>query len=225
MLIYCVEDDESIRELILYALKSGGYRAEGFESGVEFFNALKNNLPDMILLDVMLPSENGFAILKRLKDNISTKSIPVIMVTAKNNEFDKVKGLDLGADDYMTKPFGIMELLSRIRAVIRRTQKESSSSVLIAGCVRIDNDKRTVSVNDVPCNLTFKEYELLHYLVKNNGIVLSRDKILQKVWGFDFEGESRTVDMHIKTLRQKLAEAGADDVIVTIRSVGYKFEV
>ena len=222
--VFCVEDDESIRELIIYALKSGGFDAIGFESSSEFFNVIRESVPDIILLDIMLPFDDGFSILKRLKQNINTKDIPVIMLTAKNNEFDKVKGLDLGADDYITKPFGVMELLSRIRAVLRRTKNETSSSFISCGNIKIDNEKRLVFVGEKICNLTLKEYELLNFFIKNNGIVLSRDKILQKVWDFNFEGESRTVDMHVKTLRQKLSEAGSEDVIKTVRSVGYKFE-
>ena len=222
--IFCVEDDESIRELILYALKSGGYEATGFENGEEMWKEIKENVPDLILLDIMLPSENGFAILKKLKEKIDLKSIPVIMLTAKTSEVDKVRGLDLGADDYISKPFGVMELLSRIRAVLRRSGNDNESNLSIAG-ISINSEKRKVTVNGNDCVLTFKEFELLHYLIKNNGIVLSREKILSKIWGFDFEGESRTVDMHIKTLRQKLSEAGADNVIKTVRSVGYKFEV
>lgn len=222
--IYCVEDDESIRELILYALKSGGFDAEGFENGAELFNALKQNPAELILLDVMLPSDDGFSILRKLREKPETKSIPVIMLTAKTSEYDKVKGLDLGADDYITKPFGVMELLSRIRAVLRRAGKEERSSVISCGGITINPEKRTVTVGETPCMLTFKEFELLLFLVKNNSIVLSRDKLLQEIWGYDFEGESRTVDMHIKTLRQKLHDCGVSDVIVTVRSVGYKFE-
>ncbi len=223
--VYCVEDDESIRELILYALKSGAYEAEGFENSTELFNGIKERMPDLILLDVMLPTEDGFNILKRLRENSSTKSTPVIMLTAKTSEYDKVKGLDLGADDYVTKPFGVMELLSRIRAVLRRAGKDSNESAISCGGITINQEKRIVSVGNSICNLTYKEFELLYYLIRNNGIVLSRDKLLQEIWGYDFEGESRTVDMHIKTLRQKLTESGASDVIKTVRSVGYKFEV
>ena len=222
--IFCVEDDESIRELITYALKSGGFEATGFESSISFYNEVKASLPDLIMLDIMLPNDDGFEILKKLKANSNTKNIPVIMLTAKSNEYDKVKGLDLGADDYITKPFGVMELLSRIRAVLRRANGDVPSSIITYGNILIDNEKRLVTVGENICNLTFKEYELLSYLIKNNGIVLSRDRLLQQVWGFDFEGESRTVDMHIKTLRQKLADTGCPDIIKTVRSVGYKLE-
>jgi len=222
--IYCVEDDESIRELILYALKSGGYDAEGFESSTALFNTLRQQPAELILLDVMLPSDDGFNILKKLRENSDTKSIPVIMLTAKTSEYDKVKGLDLGADDYITKPFGVMELLSRIRAVLRRTGKDQNLATVTCGGITVNQEKRTVLVGENNCTLTFKEFELLYYLMKNNSLVLSRDKLLLEIWGYDFEGESRTVDMHIKTLRQKLQECGATDVIKTVRSVGYKFE-
>jgi len=223
--IYCVEDDESIRELILYALKSGGYNAEGFENSTELWNAIKKTPAQLILLDVMLPSDDGFNILKNLRNHQETKAVPVIMLTAKTSEYDKVKGLDLGADDYITKPFGVMELLSRIRAVLRRVGTDEQSSTISYGGITVNQEKRIVTVNETLCTLTFKEFELLYYLMRNNSLVLSRDKLLQEIWGYDFEGESRTVDMHIKTLRQKLNECGASDVIKTVRSVGYKFEV
>ncbi len=222
--IYCVEDDESIRQLILYALSSGGFEAKGFECGEEFFDELKNSTPDLVLLDVMLPDEDGFSILKKIRKNTNMAETSVIMLTAKSTEYDKVKGLDLGADDYITKPFGVLELLSRIRAVLRRSQKAEKSDIIVRSGVELNLSKRMVFINENQCSLTFKEFELLYYLMSNSGIVLSRDKILSKVWGYDFEGESRTVDMHIKTLRQKLADYGADEVIKTIRSVGYKFE-
>ncbi|MFA5659103.1 MAG: response regulator transcription factor [Oscillospiraceae bacterium] len=222
--VFCVEDDESIRELILLALKGDGYQPKGFESGAEFFKELQNNIPDLVLLDIMLPSDDGFVILKKLREYPATKNVSVIMLTAKSTEYDKVKGLDLGADDYITKPFGVMELLSRARAVLRRAGKVTNDSVITVADVTVDSEKRTVTVGANPCTLTYKEFELLYYLIKNNSIVLSRNKLLETIWGFDFEGESRTVDMHIKTLRQKLAECGAKDVIKTVRSVGYKFE-
>jgi len=216
--IYCIEDDESIRELILYALKNSGFDAVGFESG----EVLNNNTePDLILLDIMLPGEDGYQILGRLKKNSKTESIPVIMLTSKTNEYDKVKALDMGADDYIEKPFGVMELISRINAVLRRTQKiVIEDNLLCVGNICIDDEKHIVTVDGEPITLTYKEYELLHYLMKNEGIVLSRDKIINEVWGFEFEGESRTVDVHIRTLRFKLGDAGKQ--IKTIRSVGYK---
>ncbi len=224
--IFCVEDDQSIRQLVLYALKSDGHTPQGFESGEEFWKALQNTTPDLILLDIMLPGEDGLSILKRLKASDTYKHIPVILLTAKTAEYDKVNGLDLGADDYISKPFGVMEFLSRVRALLRRCapQKETQSEAISFGGVTIDYKKRVVLANNEPCTLTYKEFELLYYLLKNRGIVLSRDKIMEVVWGFDFEGESRTVDMHIKTLRQKLEEHGVKNLIQTVRSVGYKIE-
>lgn len=222
--IYCVEDDDGIRQLILYSLKSSGFEAVGFDSGGPLFTALAENPPSLILLDLMLPGESGLQILQKLKANPAHRTIPVIILTAKSTEFDKVQGLDLGADDYITKPFGVMELLSRIHAVLRRMEQEPEAAVLSCGGVILDPMRRTVTVNGTPCDLTFKEFELLCYLVKNQGIVLSRDRIINTVWGFDFAGESRTVDMHIKSLRQKLAAAGSGDLIKTVRSVGYKIE-
>lgn len=222
MLLYLVEDDINIRELIIYALKTAGINAVGFEEGKDFFTALEKEQPTLVLLDIMLPNDNGLAILKRLKMKSQTANLPVIMLTAKGSEFDKVNALDLGADDYITKPFGVMELISRVRAVIRRTTPEKKEDVLTFDMLKIDIKRRVVTVLDVEVALTFKEFELLHYLMQNNGIVLSRDKIMQVVWGFDFEGESRTVDMHIKLLRQKLGAAG--DFIKTVRGVGYKLD-
>ncbi|SMC57248.1 response regulator transcription factor [Papillibacter cinnamivorans] len=224
-LIYCVEDDDSIRQLILYSLKSGGFQAKGFDSADALFESLREQIPALILLDIMLPGESGLQILKKLKVYPAYEYIPVIMLTAKTSEFDKVQGLDLGSDDYITKPFGVMELLSRIHAVLRRTGGGGEESRILSCCgILIDPERRLVTVNGSPCELTYKEFELLSYLVKNKGLVLSRDKIMNAVWGFDFAGESRTVDMHIKSLRQKISEAGGPDVIKTVRSVGYKIE-
>lgn len=222
--IVCVEDDESIRQLVLYALKSGGYEAAGCEERAELFDLLERQETDLILLDIMLPGQDGLAILQELRRNPHYCHIPVIMLTAKTSEYDRVRGLDLGADDYIPKPFGIMELLSRIRAVLRRCSPQEEVSCLTVGPVSLDYEKRQVTVSGEPCRLTYKEFELLHYLMENKGIVLSRDKIMEKVWGFDFEGESRTVDMHIKTLRKKLESCGVQDFIQTVRSVGYKVE-
>lgn len=218
--IYCIEDDESIRNLILYALENNNFKAVGFEEGTTFFESL-DELPDLILLDIMLPGEDGYEILKRLKHHSSTKDIPVIMLTSKTNEIDKVMGLDMGADDYIPKPFGVMELISRINAVLRR----SKPAGIIEGPLSLENiqmdvKKHKVLVDGEEIHLTYKEFELLHYLMKNQGIVLSRDKIMNTVWGFDFEGESRTVDVHIRTLRIKLGDSGK--LIKTIRNVGYK---
>ena len=216
--IYCIEDDESIRELIIYALKNSGYDAKGYESGEGLYD---NLAADLILLDIMLPGDDGYTILKNLKSNESTSYIPVIMLTSKTNEYDKVKALDMGADDYIEKPFGVMELISRIKAVLRRSKKsEQSSNELCIEQLCIDNVKHIVTVYGKEVTLTYKEYELLYYLIKNQGIVLTRDKLINEVWGYDFEGESRTIDVHIRTLRLKLGDAGK--LIQTIRNVGYK---
>ena len=223
-LIYCVEDDEGISELILCALKSGGYDAVAFDTPPKFYERMKKQLPSLILLDIMLPVEDGISILKRIRSDATYKSIPVIMLTAKSTEVDKVVGLESGADDFITKPFGIMELLSRIKAVLRRanTLESAAEPLLRYEGLELDGQKRLVTYDQKNIELTFKEFELLAFLMKNSGIVLSRDKIVEKVWGYDFEGESRTVDMHIKTLRQKLEESGCVDYIKTVRGVGYK---
>lgn len=224
MLIYVVEDDANIRELEEYALKSSGYEVKAYEDGSSLLDDCLKECPDLVLLDIMLPGEDGITILKKLRNNPSTQNIPIILVTAKSSEIEKVKGLDSGADDYVTKPFGIMELMSRIRALLRRSSKENLSAhqCLTCGPISIDEDKHKVMVENKECVLTFKEYELLKYLIKNKGIVLSRDRLIEQVWGFDYQGESRTVDMHIKTLRQKITPAS--DMIKTIRNVGYKIE-
>ena len=222
MMIYSVEDDKNIQEIESFALKNSGYEVRGFEYAKDFYAALDEQIPDLVLLDIMLPDEDGLQILKKLRLNHKTVLVPVIMVTAKTTELDKVKGLDLGADDYLSKPFGVMELISRVKALLRRTQSVAEETKICHGEIRMDNDKHAVFVGDEPCELTFKEYELLKYLMINAGIVLSRDKIMDQVWGFEYEGESRTVDMHIKTLRQKLGAAGS--CIKTIRNVGYMIE-
>jgi len=219
-MIYCVEDDRSIRELIIYALQSGGYEAVGFSEGTALLAALESRLPDVILLDIMLPGEDGMEILKKLKASVKTRHIPVIMITAKSAEYDKVLGLDSGADDYITKPFGIMEFLSRVRAVLRRAGNARSVSELSAGRLKMYVDRHVVLADGKEVALTLKEFELLKYLMENTGIVLTRDRLLEKVWGYEFEGETRTVDVHIRSLRQKLGEAGS--VIETIRGVGYR---
>lgn len=218
-LIYIVEDDENIREIQRYALKNSGFDVEEFSCGRELYKALEENIPSLILLDIMLPGEDGLEILSKLRKNNAASRIPIIMVTAKSSELDKVKGLDLGADDYMTKPFGIMELISRVKALLRRTADMAETPVLTNGVIEVDTEKRIVTVNGAVCELTFKEFELLKMLLINQGIVLSRNKIMDQVWGFDYEGESRTVDMHIKTLRQKLGDGGS--AIRTVRNVGY----
>lgn len=218
--IFCVEDDGNIRELVVYALHASGFEAEGFECAAALYERLERGLPDLLLLDVMLPGEDGVTTLKNLRQNPHTAVLPVILLTAKNAEYDKVLGLDSGADDYVTKPFGVMELLSRIKAVLRRAGLSAPANSLSLGAISLDVGRRAVTVAGEPVSLTFKEFELLHYLLQNPGLVLSREKIMAAVWGFDFEGESRTVDMHIKTLRRKLGEAGS--LIVTVRGVGYK---
>ena len=218
-LIYVVEDDKSIQEIETFALSSSGYRTVGFDNAMQFYEAMKRELPSLILLDIMLPDEDGLTIVKNLRQDKSTQNIPVIMVTAKTGEIDKVKGLDSGADDYMTKPFGVMELISRVKAVLRRTKVEPKETVTRIGNIVLDRNRHMVGVNDVSCELTYKEYELLKLLMSNAGIVVSRQEILDKVWGIDFVGESRTLDMHIKTLRQKLKEEGS--LIKTVRNVGY----
>ncbi len=218
-LIYCVEDDDSIRELICYALKSGGYQAEGFAESGDFWRRMEENTPRLVLLDIMLPGEDGMQLLHKMKNDAAQRNIPVIMLTAKTTELDKVAGLDAGADDYITKPFSVLELLSRVRAVLRRSQP-TGAETLSCGEVTMDPLRRTVTSCGHPVELTYKEFELLCYMMRNCDIVLSRTRLMENVWGFDFEGESRTVDMHIKTLRQKLGAGGS--IIKTVRGVGYK---
>ncbi|MEM1484661.1 response regulator transcription factor [Oscillospiraceae bacterium PP1C4] len=218
--IYLVEDDESIRELILYALGSSGFKPHGFENAADYWKAVDQTLPTLSILDIMLPGDDGLQILRQMKDTARTAEIPVIMLTAKATEYDKVKGLDLGADDYITKPFGVMELISRIRAVLRRVRPDGFIAPLSYGGIALDEERRTVTANDKVVVLTYKEFELLAYLLRNENLVLSREKIMERVWGFDYEGESRTVDMHIKSLRQKLGVCG--EAIQTVRGVGYK---
>jgi len=220
--VFVVEDDTNIREIERYALKNSGYEVETFESGAELFQRLKEEIPSLILLDIMLPGESGLDILAKIRGTAETSRVPIIMVTAKTSELDKVKGLDLGADDYISKPFGVMELVSRVKALLRRSNPVQDEAQLMLGDIYIDNDRHAVLVGGKPCELTFKEFELLKYLIINRGIVLSRDKLMNQVWGFEYEGESRTVDMHIKTLRQKLGDAG--HYIKTVRNVGYMIE-
>lgn len=219
-LIYVVEDDKSIQEIESYALTNVGYRVEGFETAEGFRHALQKELPDLVLLDIMLPDEDGLSIVKRLRADKETVMIPIILVTAKTTEIDKVKGLDLGADDYLTKPFGVMELISRIKALLRRSERtEKKEKIISFGCISLNREKHRVTVNEKPCELTYKEYELLKLLLTNAGVVTTREVILDRIWGTDFEGESRTLDMHIKTLRQKLGPGGV--LIKTVRNVGY----
>ena len=219
-LIYIVEDDISIQEIESFALSNVGYQVEGFGSAGEFFRAMEKQLPDLILLDIMLPDEDGLSIVKKLRADRETVLVPIIMVTAKTTEIDKVKGLDIGADDYLTKPFGVMELISRVKAMLRRSGAgEEKERLLKAGVIVLDRERHTVTVDGRPVELTYKEYKLLKLLLANVGIVTTREVILDRIWGTDFEGESRTLDMHIKTLRQKLGEAGG--MIKTVRNVGY----
>ena len=222
--IYYVEDDTSIRELVLYALKTAEFQVMGFENAASFYKIMKEQQPYLILLDIMLPDEDGVSILKKLKSRPDTENIPIIMMTAKSSEYDKVLGLDSGADDYITKPFGVMELISRVKAVIRRSDrsKGSAGEVLKIGELVLDEQKHEVYARGQAVSLTFKEFELLSYLMKNRGLVLSRDKILNTIWNYEYEGESRTVDVHIGSLRQKLGTCG--DFIKTIRGIGYKIE-
>ncbi|MDR0220110.1 MAG: response regulator transcription factor [Lachnospiraceae bacterium] len=217
--IFIVEDDKNIREIETFALKNSGYEVCEFETAGEFFAALEKGSPDLIILDIMLPDIDGLAALGQLRENKKTTAIPVIMVTAKGSEIDKVKGLDIGADDYITKPFGVMELVSRVKAMLRRSQPEGREKVLTVGAVRLDEEKHQVTTDGQEIELTFKEFELLKLLMSRAGNVTTREDILDKVWGTDFVGESRTLDMHIKTLRKKLGTAGA--MIQTVRNVGY----
>jgi len=220
--IYIVEDDEDIREIVKYALCSAGFEVTGFEGSLDFYKAMNDSIPALVLLDIMLPGDDGLEILKQLRSSSKTEKLPIIMLTAKGSEVDKVKGLDFGADDYVTKPFSVMELVSRINAVLRRSGMGNDIiSKLEYGGIAIDNTRRTVTVDGELITLTFKEFELLHYLMLNKGLALDRNKILEIVWGYDFEGESRTLDMHIRSLRQKLGMLAHN--IKTIRNVGYKF--
>ena len=218
-MIYCVEDERNIRELLVYTLQTTGYTAIGMENGRELFRNLLEELPELILLDVMLPEEDGYTILKKLKSMPKIREIPVIMVTAKGAEFDKVKGLDLGADDYITKPFGMMEFISRVKAVLRRGAPKSGDE-LEHGSILMKIKRREVFENGRKVDLTFKEFEVLKYFMENKGLVLSRDQLLTRIWGYDFDGETRTVDVHIRTLRQKLGASGP--LIETVRGVGYR---
>ena len=221
-LIYIVEDDQNIREIESFALKNSGYTIMDFECAKDFYHQLAENVPDCILLDIMLPDEDGLEILKKIRSIPDSRKVPIMMITAKTAELDKVKGLDLGADDYITKPFGIMELISRVKALLRRSMNMEDEKFLSAGDIFLDGEKHMVYVKDEPIDLTFKEYELLKLLIQNQGIVMSRDVIMERIWGIDFEGESRTLDVHIKTLRQKLKNAGT--LIKTVRNVGYMIE-
>lgn len=219
-MIFCVEDDSNIRELIIYTLNSTGMEAKGFDNSTALMKALVSETPELILLDIMLPGEDGISILKKLKASVKTKQIPVIMVTAKGAEYDVVKGLDTGADDYVTKPFGMMELVSRIKAVLRRSAPNQTGNVYEVGGLLVDEEKREVHVDGENVILTLKEFELLRRILKSGKNVITRERLLEEVWGYDFIGESRTLDVHMRTLRQKLGKAG--EMIQTVRGVGYR---
>lgn len=217
-MIYLLEDDESIRKLVIYALENQGFEAEGFDTPSAFWNAFSSRKPELVLLDIMLPEEDGISVLKKLR-NLSP-ALPVIMLTAKNTEYDRVEGLDSGADDYISKPFGIMELIARIKAVLRRSDRKTAANEYVIGALKIVPERHEVSVNGREIRLTYKEYTLLTLLAENQGLVLPREVLLEKVWGLGTERENRTLDVHIRTLRAKLGEAG--DYIETVRSVGYR---
>lgn len=220
--IYIVEDEDNIRDLVVYALENTRFEANGFPDAERLLAALEEKTPDLVLLDIMLDGMDGYEILRFLKNDDKFCEIPVIMMTAKDEEIDKVRGLDMGADDYVTKPFGVMELISRINAVLRRygdTGVERRENMLFFRDIEMDLDKRIVRVADEEVNLTYKEFELLRYMIENKGIVLSRQKLTEEIWGFDYQGETRTIDVHIRTLRQKL---GRETYIGTVRNVGYK---
>lgn len=221
-LIYIVEDDKNIQEIESYALKGSGYQVCAFDDGSGLDEALREVIPDLLLLDIMLPGEDGLSILKRLRANAATKALPIIMVTARSTEIDMVKGLDQGADDYITKPFGVMELLSRVKALLRRIKPMSEETLLQYKNILLDRERRVCTVDGQSLELTYKEYELLRLFLSNIGIVLTRDMIMGAVWDTEYAGETRTVDMHVKTLRKKLGEAG--NLILTVRNVGYKLE-
>lgn len=219
-MIYLVEDDASIRELVAYALNNSGFEAEGFAAPADFWKAMEHRRPQLVLLDIMLPGEDGLQILKKLRSAPATRRLPVIMVTAKGSEYEKVMGLELGADDYIPKPFGMMELVARVKAVLRRSGSLPQEEAVSAGPIRIFPEEHRVEVDGREVALTLKEYELLSMLLRNRGVVLTRDRLLEEIWGYSFDGENRTVDVHIRTLRQKLGPAG--DLIETVRGVGYK---
>ena len=222
-MIWCVEDDSSIRDIEVYALSSTGFEARGFEDGDSFGDALQSEKPELIVLDVMLPGKDGVTLLKMMKQSEEFQDIPVIMATAKGSEYDKIQSLDLGADDYLVKPFGIMEMVSRVKAVLRRCSPNASSNLLKRECLVLNPDEHTVTIDGERANLTYKEYELLHLFLSQPGIAFTRDQLLSSVWNTEYLGETRTVDMHIRTLRQKLGSYG--HLIETVRNVGYRLEV
>lgn len=220
-MIYLLEDDDSIRKLVVYALESAGYEAQGFERPSTFWKAMDHQKPELVLLDIMLPEEDGLTVLKKLRSAAATRCQPVIMLTAKNTEYDKVIGLDNGADDFITKPFGMMELVARVRALLRRTSSTSGAPKLLEhGILSVSPEKHSVKVDGAEVTLTYKEFEMLCVLLENRGVVMTRDMLMDRVWGSEFDGENRTVDVHIRTLRSKLGEAGK--YIETVRGIGYK---
>lgn len=221
-MIVCVEDDAAIRDLVVYALNAAGLEAVGFGDGAAFFEYVKNNVPQLVLLDIMLPGENGISILKKLRSDKKTDGVPVILASAKGTEYDKVLGLDLGADDYLAKPFGMMEMVSRVKAVLRRSTPVEKKNVLSVGELNVDINEHTVRVSGRRVELTLKEFELLCLFMENPGHAFGRDRLLSQVWGHDFMGESRTVDVHIGTLRTKLGDCG--NYIKTVRGIGYRME-
>lgn len=221
-MIWCVEDDESIRDIELYSLRMTGFEARGFEDGASFFAALQEEKPDLVLLDIMLPEMDGMEILQRLKADKDTADIPVIMATAKGAEHEKVRSLDIGADDHLVKPFGMMEMVSRVKAVLRRCKKRTGESVLKVGGISLSTEERTVFADGVRVELTLKEFELLRLFLERPGTAWSREQLFLRVWGDNYVGETRTLDMHIRTLRQKLGRCG--DMIETVRGVGYRLE-
>lgn len=221
-MIFCVEDDSGVRDLMIYTLNSAGLEAKGFSDGTDFFGALKEEMPELVMLDIMLPGEDGITILNRLRSAAATAELPVIMATAKGTEYDKVMGLDLGADDYLVKPFGMMEMVSRVKAVLRRSRPKEGTQILRVGCLELNIGEHRVSTGGERIELTLKEYELLRILMDNLGRAFTRDQLLQSVWGTAYIGETRTVDVHIGTLRAKLGVCGA--YIETVRGVGYRME-
>jgi len=222
-MIFCVEDDDSIRGLMLYALRAAGFQAEGFADGPGLFRALEGTTPQLILLDIMLPGEDGISILKKLRGQTATAGLPVIMATAKGTEYDKVTGLDLGADDYLAKPFGMMEMVARVKAVLRRCEARPAEKQMVVDGLNVNLDERTVTADGERISLTYKEFELLHLFLSRPGVAFTREQLLSEVWGVEYCGETRTVDMHIRTLRQKLGSYGG--MIETVRNVGYRLEV
>lgn len=221
-MIWCVDDDKTIREIEIYTLEQMGFKARGFADGISVIEALKIEIPKLIVLDIMMPEMDGLEVLQKIRSNRVYKDIPIIMATAKGTEMDKISGLNSGADDYLVKPFGVMEMVARVKAVLRRTQKDAADEVVVAGMITLNEKEHKVTVDSEKIILTHKEFEILNLFVRNIGIVFSRDKLMSEIWGVDYIGETRTVDMHIKTLRQKLGKAGTQ--IKTVIGVGYRLE-